>query len=73
MSLDYSLSPVMRSRSAPVASASSPSGANFYIGNTYGEPFDEAMKTWSALAKVRGGGPGLQGGQARGVARQGGR
>jgi uncharacterized protein (DUF1501 family) len=60
MSLDYSLSPVMRSHSAPVASAGSPSGANFYIGNTYGEPFDEAMKTWSALAKARGGGPGLK-------------
>jgi uncharacterized protein (DUF1501 family) len=60
MSLAYGLSPVMRSRSAPVASASSPSGANFSIANTYGEPFDEAMKTWSALAKVRGGGPGLK-------------
>jgi uncharacterized protein (DUF1501 family) len=60
MSLAYGLSPVMRSRSAPVASANSPNNAGFYIRDTYGEPFDEAMKTWSALAQTRGGGPGLK-------------
>ena len=60
MSLGYSLSPVMRSRTAPVASASSPDNAGFYIRGTYGEAFDEAMKTWTALARTRGGGPGLK-------------
>jgi hypothetical protein len=60
MSLGYGLSPVMRSRSAPVASASSPNNAGFSIRGTYGAPFDEAMKTWSALAQTRGGGPGLK-------------
>ena len=60
MSLAYGLSPVMRSRTAPVASASSPSNAGFHIRDTYGEPFDEAMKTWSALARARGGGPGMK-------------
>ena len=60
MSLGYGLSPVMRSRSAPVASAGSPDNAGFHIRGTYGAPFDEAMKTWEALAQTRGGGPGLK-------------
>jgi uncharacterized protein (DUF1501 family) len=60
MSLAYDLSPAMRSRSAPVASASSPDNAGFYIQGTYGEAFAEAMRTWTALAQAGGGGPGLQ-------------
>lgn len=60
MSLAYDLSPALRSHSAPVASASSPDNAGFYIQGTYGEAFDEAMRTWSALARVGGGGPGLR-------------
>ncbi|MDX6719576.1 MAG: hypothetical protein QOJ63_1830 [Solirubrobacteraceae bacterium] len=60
MSLAYDLSPAMRSRSAPVASASSPDNAGFYIHGTYGESFAEAMRTWTALAQAGGGGPGLQ-------------
>jgi uncharacterized protein (DUF1501 family) len=60
MSLAYDLSPAMRSRSAPVASASSPDNAGFYIQGTYGEAFAEAMRTWTTLAQAGGGGPGLQ-------------
>jgi uncharacterized protein (DUF1501 family) len=59
MSMAYDLSPVMRSRSAPVASASSPDNAGFYVRGVFGPPFDETMKTWTALAQARGGGPGL--------------
>jgi uncharacterized protein (DUF1501 family) len=60
MSLSYDLSPVLRSRGAPVASASSPDNAGFYIRGTYGPDFEQAMATWTALAKTRGGGPGLK-------------
>ncbi len=60
MSLAHDLSPVLRSRGAPVASASSPDNAGFHIRGTYGPAFDEAMATWSALARTGGGGPGLR-------------
>lgn len=60
MSLSYDLSAVLRSRSAPVASASSPDNAGFYIRGAFGPPFDDAMATWTALAKTRGGGAGLK-------------
>ena len=73
MSLGYALSPVMRSRSAPVASASSADNAGFSIRGTYGEPFDEAMKTWAAIAQARGGGPGLQAAKRSALPRQAGR
>ena len=60
MSLGYGLSPVMRSRTAPVASANSPDNAGFSIRGVHGDAFDESMKTWAALSKTGGGGPGLQ-------------
>jgi uncharacterized protein (DUF1501 family) len=60
MSLSSGLSPVMRWRSAPVASASSPSTARFHVRGANGEPFDEMMKTWFALGRAGGGGPGLK-------------
>jgi uncharacterized protein (DUF1501 family) len=43
-----------------VASASSPDNAGFYIRGAFGPPFDDAMATWTALAKTRGGGAGLK-------------
>ncbi|MDX6690200.1 MAG: hypothetical protein QOG15_1657 [Solirubrobacteraceae bacterium] len=60
LSLAYELSPVLRSRVAPVASASAPGNSGFFIRDVYGEPFDAAMATYTALAKARGGGPGIQ-------------
>ncbi len=60
LSLGYELSPVMRSRAAPVSSATSPSDAKLWIRGTWGEPFDETMRTWTKLAGASGGGPGMR-------------
>jgi uncharacterized protein (DUF1501 family) len=60
LSLSYDLSPVLRSRTAPVASASAPGNSGFYIRDVYGEPFDAGMATYTALANAGGGGPGLR-------------
>jgi uncharacterized protein (DUF1501 family) len=60
MTLGYGLSPVIRARTAPVASAGSANNAAFHLRGTYGAPYDEAMKTWSALSRAGGGGPGLK-------------
>lgn len=53
LSMSYDLSPVLRSRSAPIASASSPGAAAFYMRNVYGEAFDDAMRAYGALAGGR--------------------
>ncbi len=60
MSLGHELSPVLRSRSAPVSSATSPSNAGFWIRGTWGATFEETMTTWTALARASGGGPGMR-------------
>jgi len=60
LSMAHELSPVMRSRSAPVASSNSADNAGFSIRGVHGEPFQEAMRSWAALAGTRGGGPGLR-------------
>ncbi len=60
LSLSYDLSPVLRSRSAPVASANSPGNSGFHIRDVYGESFDQAMAAYTAIAKSKGGGPGLR-------------
>jgi len=60
LSLSYDLSPVLRSRTAPVSSASSPGNSGFSIRDVYGEAFDQAMATYTALAHSKGGGPGLR-------------
>jgi len=50
LSLDYSLSPVMRSASAPVAAVYSPDDAQLGIRGVYGDPEDRALAAWASLA-----------------------
>ena len=49
ISMGYGLSPLMRSGRAPVAAVASPGDAGFWIRDVWGEPFDEAMKTYETL------------------------
>jgi uncharacterized protein (DUF1501 family) len=49
ISMGYGLSPLMRSGRAPVAAVASPGDAGFGIRDVWGEPFDEAMKTYEKL------------------------
>jgi uncharacterized protein (DUF1501 family) len=58
VSMDYSLSPVLRSGSAPVAAVSSPDGAQFWIPGMWGDAFDRAMETWSQISSARPSAPG---------------
>jgi uncharacterized protein (DUF1501 family) len=58
VSMDYSLSPVLRSGSAPVAAVSSPDGAQFWIPGMWGTAFDRAMETWTQISSARPAAPG---------------
>ena len=58
ISMDYSLSPVLRSGSAPVAAVSSPDGAQFYIPGMWGDAFDRAMDTWTQISSGKPSAPG---------------
>ena len=51
ISMGYGLSPVLRSARAPVAAVASPGDAGFWIRNVWGEPYDEAMKSYAALGR----------------------
>ena len=53
ISLSSTLSPVMRSATAPVAAVSSPDGAQFWIRDTWGPAFDRAMAAWGLLSQPR--------------------
>lgn len=53
LSVDYSLSPVMRSGSAPVAAVASPGDAQFWIRDVWGDAMDRTMATWPRLAAHR--------------------
>jgi uncharacterized protein (DUF1501 family) len=53
ISMDWSLSPLLRSASAPVAAVSSPDDAQFYIPGVWGDAYDRAMAGWSDVAASR--------------------
>ena len=55
VSMGYGLAPTMRSGRAPVAAVSSPGDAGFWIRDTWGEPYDEAMAAYARLGTARGG------------------
>jgi uncharacterized protein (DUF1501 family) len=59
VSMDYGLSPVMRSGRAPVAAVASPS-KGFWIRDVWGEPFDAAMAAYARMGHGRGGGRALE-------------
>src|SRR2546423_1281520 len=50
LSLDYSLSPVLRSGGAPVAALTSPADAKLYINGTWGRGQDDALATWDRIS-----------------------
>jgi uncharacterized protein (DUF1501 family) len=58
VSMSGSLSPVLRSASAPVAAVSSPDSAQFWIPDVWGKSFDDAMNAWAEIASRAGGGAG---------------
>ena len=58
LSLDYSLSPVMRSGGAPVAAVYSPGEAKLYINGTWGKGLDQALAAWDRISASRPRGPG---------------
>jgi uncharacterized protein (DUF1501 family) len=52
IAMDWSLSPLLRSASAPVAAVSSPDNAQFWIPGVWGEAYDRAMATWADIASA---------------------
>jgi uncharacterized protein (DUF1501 family) len=60
VSMEYRLSPVMRSASAPVAAVADPNSAQFWIPDVWGKAFDDAMATWAELASRPASRPGEQ-------------
>ena len=58
LSMDASLSPVMRAGSSPVAAVSSPDDAQFWIPGMWGDAFEYAMETWAQIASARPYAPG---------------
>jgi uncharacterized protein (DUF1501 family) len=56
VSMGWGLSPVMRSRRAPVAAVASPGDAGFWIRGVWGEPYDAAMAAYGRLGAGGGGG-----------------
>lgn len=58
ISMDASLSPVLRSGSSPVAAVSSPDDAQFWIPGMWGDAFDYTMETWAQIAAARPYAPG---------------
>lgn len=60
VSMNWGLSPVMRSGRAPVAAVSSPGDAGFWIRGAWGESFDAAMAAYTRLGTDQGGSRALQ-------------
>ncbi len=60
VSMNWGLSPVMRSGRAPVAAVASPGDAGFWIRETWGEPFEEALAAYGSFGRDRGGSHALQ-------------
>ena len=58
VSMDFSLSPVLRSGTAPVAAVSSPDDAQFWIPGLWGDAFDRTMETWTSISSKRPTAPG---------------
>jgi uncharacterized protein (DUF1501 family) len=58
LSLDWTLSPVMRSARAPVAALTSPSDAQLGIRDVWGTAEDKALETWGRITAARPGAPG---------------
>jgi uncharacterized protein (DUF1501 family) len=58
ISMDASLSPVLRSGSSPVAAVSSPDDAQFWIPGLWGDAFDRTMEAWTQIASSRPYSPG---------------
>jgi uncharacterized protein (DUF1501 family) len=58
LSLDYSLSPVLRSGAAPVAAVASPADAKLYINGTWGKGLDHALAAWDRISATRPRAPG---------------
>ena len=53
ITMDWSLSPLLRSASAPVAAVSSPDDAQFWIPGVWGDAYDRAMAAWADVASAR--------------------
>jgi uncharacterized protein (DUF1501 family) len=53
VSMDASLSPVLRSGGAPVAAVSSPDDAQFWIPDVWGDSYDRTMEAWTQIASQR--------------------
>jgi uncharacterized protein (DUF1501 family) len=53
IAMDWSLSPLLRSASAPVAAVSSPDDAQFHIPGVWGDAYDRAMAGWGEVAAAR--------------------
>jgi uncharacterized protein (DUF1501 family) len=51
LAVDYSLSPVLQTAGAPVASVSSPNDAQLGIRGVYGKAEERALEAWAALAQ----------------------
>lgn len=60
VSMNWGLSPVMRSGRAPVAAVASPGDAGFWIRDTWGEPFEEAIAAYGRFGRHGGGSNALQ-------------
>src|SRR4051794_1240239 len=58
ISMDSTLSPVLRSGSSPVAAVSSPDDAQFWIPGLWGDAFDRTMEAWTQIASGRPYAPG---------------
>jgi uncharacterized protein (DUF1501 family) len=58
LSLDYSLSPVLRTGTAPVAAVSSPADAKLYINGTWGKGLEQALAAWDRISASRPRAPG---------------
>ena len=71
ISMGYGLSPVLRSGRAPVAAVASPGDAGFWIRDVWGEPYDEAMKTYERLGHGPAGSRGIKAAARRRPAREG--
>ena len=53
VSMDASLSPVLRSGGAPVAAVSSPDDAQFWIPDVWGDAYDRTREAWTQIASAR--------------------
>ena len=58
ISMDYGLSPVLRSGAVPVAAVSSPDDAQFWIPDVWGDAYDRTMEAWAQISAARPYSPG---------------